>query len=268
MQNKSRNKLLKSIIFSVVAAVIVAALVLVIFLRAPEPQSDPHIDEENNTVSQPVVEDDHDEQEEIKEPETINKVEMLPEMAELYAENPDIIGWVKIEGTNVDYPVMYTPDDEEKYLYRGFDGKYNAEGLPFLDKDCSISPESTNLIIYGHNMLGGTMFQNLMKYEDEEYWREHPVIEVKTLYETRTYEIIGAFRDRVYYTYEDCFKFYQFIDPQTEEEFDEAISYFVENTPYDMGVEAECGDNLITLVTCAYHHQFGRYVVVAREITE
>ena len=263
MQSTKVKKTIKLILLILLVCIMVAALAVLIYFRRP-------VTAQQNAVNSNVLSGNDIEKpaEQTDAPIVLDKREMLPEMAELYAENPDIIGWVKIEGTNVDYPVMYTPDDEEKYLYRGFDGKYNAEGLPFLDKDCSISPESTNLIIYGHNMLGGTMFQNLMKYEDEEYWREHPVIEVKTLYETRTYEIIGAFRDRVYYTYEDCFKFYQFIDPQTEEEFDEAISYFIENTPYDMGVEAEFGDNLITLVTCAYHHQFGRYVVVAREISE
>ena len=263
MQSTKVKKTVKLILLILLICVMTAALVVLIYFRRP-------VTAQQNAVNSNVLSGNDIEKpaEQTDAPIVLDKREMLPEMAELYAENPDIIGWVKIEGTNVDYPVMYTPDDEEKYLYRGFDGKYNAEGLPFLDKDCSMSPESTNLIIYGHNMLGGTMFQNLMKYEDEEYWKEHPVIEVKTLYETRTYEIIGAFRDRVYYTYEDCFKFYQFIDPQTEEEFDEAISYFIENTPYDMGVEAEFGDNFITLVTCAYHHQFGRYVVVAREITE
>ena len=263
MQSTKVKKTIKLILLILLVCIMVAALAVLIYFRRP-------VTAQQNAVNSNVLSGNDIEKpaEQTDAPIVLDKREMLPEMAELYAENPDIIGWVKIEGTNVDYPVMYTPDDEEKYLYRGFDGKYNAEGLPFLDKDCSMSPESTNLIIYGHNMLGGTMFQNLMKYEDEEYWKEHPVIEVKTLYETRTYEIIGAFRDRVYYTYEDCFKFYQFIDPQTEEEFDEAISYFIENTPYDMGVEAEFGDNLITLVTCAYHHQFGRYVVVAREISE
>ena len=263
MQSTKVKKTIKLILLILLVCIMVAALAVLIYFRRPVTAQQKAVNSNvlsGNDIEKPAEQTDA--------PIVIDKREMLPEMAELYAENPDIIGWVKIEGTNVDYPVMYTPNDEEKYLYRGFDGKYNAEGLPFLDKDCSMSPESTNLIIYGHNMLGGTMFQNLMKYEDEEYWKEHPVIEVKTLYETRTYEIIGAFRDRVYYTYEDCFKFYQFIDPQTEEEFDEAISYFVENTPYDMGVEAEFGDNLITLVTCAYHHQFGRYVVVAREISE
>jgi len=193
--------------------------------------------------------------------------EILPEMAKLHKENPDIFGWIKIENTNIDYPVMFTPDDEERYLYADFNGNYDIDGLPFIDKDCKADPESKNIIIYGHNMLDGTMFQNLLKYENEDFWKEHPIIEFKTLYENRKYEIIGAFRDRVYYKYETCFKFYQFIDPSAEE-FNEAIDYYIQNTPYDMNVSANYDDNLITLVTCAYHHEHGRYVVVAREIKD
>lgn len=209
-----------------------------------------------------------------EEPETPStaeptpKPQMLPEMAELYAQNPDVIGWITIEGTAVNYPVMYTPEDEEKYLRRSFEGVYDMGGVPFVDKDCSLDPESDNLIIYGHNMNSGTMFHDLLYYKQESYWKEHPTLTFKTLYEERKYEILGAFPDRVYYRYEDVFKFYQFIDAETEEDFEEAISYYRANTPYDTGVEAVFGDRLITLVTCAYHHEHGRYVVVAREITE
>ncbi|MBE6798347.1 MAG: class B sortase [Ruminococcaceae bacterium] len=193
--------------------------------------------------------------------------QMLPDMAALYAQNSDIVGWVKIEGTNIDHPLMFTPDDEEKYMYKSFDGSYNINGVPFLDKDCSMEPESDNLIFYGHNMKLGGMFHDLLNYKKESYWKEHPTITFKTLYEERTYEIIGAFKDRVYYAHEDVFKFYQFIDVETEEDFNEAIAYFKKKTPYDMGVEAEYGDRFLTLVTCAYHHKYGRYVVIAREIT-
>ena len=203
-------------------------------------------------------------------PETTVETEpvMLAEMAELYAQNPEIVGWIKIEGTKIDYPLMYTPDDPEKYIRLNFEGKRNAYGLPFVDGHCSMDPESQNLVIYGHNMNNGTMFGQLMEYEKEKFWKDHPIIELSTLYEKRQYEIVAAFRDRVYHSYEDVFKFYQLIDILTEEELEEAMTYYKEKGFYDTGVEIEMDDRIITLVTCAYQTKYGRFVVVAREITE
>lgn len=194
--------------------------------------------------------------------------QLLSNMVELYGQNPDIVGWVKIENTKLDYPVMHTPNDPEKYLHLDFNEKYSLGGLPFVDANCSMSPESDNLLIYGHNMQNGTMFRALMSYDTITFWKEHPIISFSTLYEEREYEIMAAFYDRVYYKYEDCFKFYKFIDAEDETKFNEAMTYFKEHSLYDTGVSAEYGDNFITLVTCAYHVDNGRFVVVAKEITE
>ena len=191
---------------------------------------------------------------------------ILPELAEIYADNPDLVGWITIEGTVLDYPVMHTPENGEKYLYKNINGNFDVNGLPFIEDGCSMDPESDNIIIYGHNMNSGKMFASLMKYAKKDYWEEHPTIRFSTLYEEREYKIIAAFYDRVYYKYEDCFKFYQFIDAKDEAHFEEAISYFKENAEYDTGVTAEYGDRLITLVTCAYHVKNGRFVVVAKEV--
>lgn len=197
---------------------------------------------------------------------TVPKEEkMLEDMALLCEENPDIFGWLTIDGTKIDYPVMYTPEEPEKYLHLNFEEEYSLGGLPFIDAGCSISPESDNLLIYGHNMQIGTMFHSLLNYEMKNFWESHPIISLKTLYEEREYEVVSAFYDRVYYTYEDCFKFYQFIDAEDQEDFDEAIAIFKEKSLYDTGISASYGDHLITLITCAYHVDNGRFVVVARE---
>lgn len=202
--------------------------------------------------------------------ETVMETEpvMLAEYADLVAQNPEMVGWVKIENTPIDYPVMYTPDEPFKYINRSFEGKKNAYGLPFVDQVCSMDPESQNLIIYGHNMNNGTMFGELMEYEKESYWKEHPIIEFSTLYEKRQYEVVYAFRDRVYYNYEQVFKFYQYVEPIDEAHFQEAVRNYEEKAIYDTGIELEMDDRLITLVTCAHHVKYGRFVVVAREITD
>lgn len=193
---------------------------------------------------------------------------MLEHMAELYAQNPDIAAWIKIDDTRIDYPVMYTPYEPDKYLYLGFEEKYDISGTLYIDSDCTIDPQSDNIIIYGHNMINGSMFGELQNYAKEDYWRKHPVITYTTLYEEHTYEILAAVKDRVYYKYEDVFKYYQFINAMDEEHFNEAITYFKENALYDTGVTAEYGDHLITLSTCAYHEKNGRFIVVAREVTD
>lgn len=191
--------------------------------------------------------------------------EMLAKVASLHAQNADVCGWLTIEGTELDYPLMFTPKDPEKYLRKDFEGNYDINGIPFVDSDCSLDPESDNLIIYGHNMVDGSMFRTIMMYKDESYWKEHPTVLMYTLDEMREYEVLAAFYDRVYYTYENCFKFYQFIDAQDEADYQEAIDYYKSKSVYDTGVTAEYGDRLLTLVTCSYHHEHGRFVVVARE---
>ena len=96
----------------------------------------------------------------------------------LIAENSDCIGWLSIDGTNISYPVMYTPSDPQKYLRRNFYGKYSQSGVPFLDGRCS--PQSTNLIIYGHNMKNGTMFSDLKKYLNTDFLNSHRTVRLET----------------------------------------------------------------------------------------
>lgn len=193
---------------------------------------------------------------------------MLENMAALYEKNEDIAGWIRIDGTKIDYPFVHTPDDQDKYLYMDIDGKHSYGGAVVMDTRCTVDPESTNIILHGHNMKNGTMFNNLMLFEKESYWKEHPTIYYSNLYEEREYEIIAAYRDRVVMPEEKGFKFYEFTDPETEEEFNEAMTYINERTSYDTGITAEFGDRLLLLVTCAYHTENGRFIVVAREVTD
>ena len=187
---------------------------------------------------------------------------ILPQYENLYLENTEMFGWIRIDGTKIDYPVMRSFDDPEKYLHANFYGEYSYPGIPFADTNCS--HDSDNILIYGNNMLDGSMFRSLIKYESKTYWEKHPIIMFSDLYADYEYEIVAAFYDRVYLKTDTCFKFYQFIDAENEEDFDYAISQFREKALYDTGVDVEYGDHLITLVTCAYHVENGRFVVVAR----
>lgn len=105
----------------------------------------------------------------------------------LIAENSDCIGWLSIDGTNISYPVMHTPSDPQKYLRRNFYGKYSQSGVPFLDGRCSL--QSSNLIIYGHNMRNGTMFSNLKKYVDRDFLNAHRTVKFETADGVQTFTV-------------------------------------------------------------------------------
>ena len=105
----------------------------------------------------------------------------------LITENADCIGWLSIDGTNISYPVMHTPSDPQKYLRRNFYGKYSQSGVPFLDGRCNL--ESTNLIIYGHNMRNGTMFSDLKKYVNREFLSAHRTVKFETADGVQTFTV-------------------------------------------------------------------------------
>ena len=189
----------------------------------------------------------------------------MEECQELKAENPEFAGWIKIDRTPVSFPVMYTPENPEKYLHRGFYGTYKKSGLPFIDAKCTLSPDTDNIIVYGHNMKDGSMFASLLDYRYAEYCREHPVIKLNTPSEEREYRVVSVFYDRVYKTDENVFKFYNFIETD-DDGFLEAANILLNRSLYDTGEGIESEDSLLTLVTCSYHVRNGRFVVIAKRI--
>lgn len=201
---------------------------------------------------------------------TLPEPEPVPEPVEnpykaAYLANVDMAAWIQIPDTPVDYPVMWTPRDEEYYLMRGFDGKSNQNGCLILDTDSCLNPLTTNLIIHGHNMKSGEMFGSLMKYQNEEYYQAHKEIILYTPECQRNYEVIAVFPSQVYKKKDKVFKFYQFFRADTEEEFDYFYNNIKKLSLYDTGVTAEFGDHFLTLSTCAYHVTNGRFVVIAKE---
>lgn len=193
--------------------------------------------------------------------------EVLDEYKNLLNKNKKLIGWLKIDDTNIDYPVMQTTDNVY-YLEHNLNQEYDKNGSIFMDKDCNVLKPSTNYIIYGHHMKSGNMFGKLDLYEDEDYCREHPYIQFDTIYEKGTYEVMYVFRSRVYSEEEIVFKYYQFIDANSEQEFNSYMSEMESMSLYDTGVRAEYGDQLLTLSTCDYQEKNGRFVVVAKKIKE
>lgn len=191
--------------------------------------------------------------------------EVLEDYKTLLNMNKDLIGWLKIADINIDYPVMQT-NDNEYYLDHNFDNKYDKNGCLFLDYQCDVINRNTNLIIYGHNMQSGNMFGNLDKYSSEEYYKEHPKFEFDTIYEKGAYEIVYVFRSKIYNEDAVVFKYYQFLDVQSELEFNSNMAEMAKLSLYDTGITPEYGDELLTLSTCDYQENNGRFVIVARKI--
>lgn len=184
-----------------------------------------------------------------------------------FLANEDMAAWLVVPDTPIDYPVMWTPRDENYYLLRGFDGKSNKNGCLILDTDCCLSPLTTNLIIHGHNMKSGAMFGELDNYKEESFFWDHREMQLHTEEGIRTYEVVAVFLSEVYKKTDQVFKFYQFFQADTQEEFDDFYENIKALSLYDTGVTAEYGDHFLTLSTCAYHVERGRFVVVAREVS-
>lgn len=187
-----------------------------------------------------------------------------PGLAALTAMNPDCFGWLEIPGTGVDYPVMFTPEDPEHYLRRAFDGSWAQSGVPFLDG--SWTPEGKQYIIYGHNMDNGTMFAPLLRYADADFCREHGTLVLETIYEASAeYEIFAAFRSKAYdVDDEGVFRYYRYTNLSAQEDFESFVSQCLAASLYDFGVTPQYGDTIVTLSTCSYHTDEGRFVVAAR----
>lgn len=203
------------------------------------------------------------ENEAVEEEKTI-----LSKYDDLYRQNSDMIGWIKIEETKINYPVMQTESDNPiYYINKNFEKTESVSGTPFIDSRCTL--ESENIIIYSHNMKNGTMFGGLTKYRDEEYYENHRIINFDTIYEERKYEIIAVVLTKVFY-YEEpqngTFEFYNYIELDTEEQINKYLAELKKHSLYETDVFATGDDEFITLVTCNYHTEDGRILVVAKRI--
>ena len=197
-----------------------------------------------------------------------SSVTILKRFEKLYEKNSDLAGWLTIDGTTIDYPVMYTPEDNEYYLHLDFDKNWSDPGTPFIDSHCRpFADRTSNVLIYGHNMKSGIMFRELLQYQNEDFYKEHTTIEFDTLYELGTYEVIAAFKAQIYADGDvDHYHYYEFFNADNKEEFDEYVNFAKSNTAYTIEESAQYGDELITLSTCSSHTDEGRFVVVAKKV--
>lgn len=199
------------------------------------------------------------------EEEKIELPDVLDEYKTLYNKNKKLIGWLEIDDTIIEYPVMQTSNNEY-YLDHNYNQEKDNNGSIFMDYQCSAYPRSQNLILYGHHMKSGKMFGDLQKYAQESYYKNHSIIKFDTIYEKGVYQVMYVFRSKVLKENEIAFKYYQFIDAGSVEEFDSYMKEMAQMSLYDTGVTAEYGDELLTLSTCDNSQTDGRFAVVAKRI--
>lgn len=243
---------MKKVLFvSIVIMLISAMLISIIFIFKDKKEEN-----EQEKIFEEITEiakEKTDNKESIQE-DTVN-------IKELYKINNDIIGWIKIENSNIDYPVMQTKENPNYYLKRNFYKQYSILGTPYMAENCNIE-KSDNLIIYGHHINGNKLFGELENYKSKKYYDTHKIIKFYTMTENAEYEIIAVFKTVAY----TGFQYYKFYNAEDEREFNTFIEKCKELSFYDTKKTAVYGDKLITLSTCEYSNENGRLVIVARKI--
>ena len=200
-------------------------------------------------------------------PDAAQAADILPQYQELYAQNPDLAGWLCINGTNINYPVVQA--DNSYYLRRGFDRLYSTAGTLFLDERCRLATPNAagtaNALIYGHNTASGSMFSQLLNYADKAFYTAHPTFQFDTLYEEGTWQVAAVLRTELG---ADALPYYSFFDASTQEEWQQRVDAILELSLYDTGVVPQYGDQLLTLSTChPYTRNSQRYLVIAEHDT-
>lgn len=216
----------------------------------------------------PQVDFAQDEPEE-EEKKPVKAPELLPEYKKIYAENEDLVGWLQIAGTNINYPVLQSDTEEESqfYLTHSFAKKKDKNGSLFMDYRNDFLERDTNIIIYGHNMKSGAMFGSLKRYLEKDYFDEHKKVQFDTIYEHGTYEVIGAFLSEVSYQDEYAFRYYNFLNAKNESEFEAFRVNVMQLDAQKKGtLDAEYGDELLTLSTCSSYTDEGRMFIIAKKI--
>ena len=221
---------------------------------------------ENKIFTENVVENELITGDALVKEKVIQETERMLKVKELKKENPDIIGWIEIEETNINYPVLQGEDDDY-YLTHNYKREKTKNGAIFLTSKYNWNISNNNYIIYGHNkMSSDQMFSDLLKYADEEFYNNHPIIRFTTEEDDKEYNIISVFKARVYYKSEkNVFRYYNFINYESEEEYNSFINEAKKVSLYNIEETPKFGQELLTLITCSYHTEDGRFVVIASE---
>lgn len=199
-------------------------------------------------------------------PELQSGSDFLPWYQELHDQNSDMVGWLQIEDSKINYPVMQTSQDNANfYLYKDFDKKDSVRGSIYAAEICDVFEPSDNITLFGHNMKDGSMFAYLGNYYEKSAWENNPLIFFDTLTESHVYKIFAVFKTSG--TDNVGFAYHLMADAKDEAEFNQFVATCKELAFYDTGITPVYGDKLLCLSTCEYTIDNGRFVVAAVRIT-
>ena len=201
---------------------------------------------------------------EATEPTEPTEPEILYEYRVIHEINPDVIGWMTIPGTVIDYPVVQSVYERNFYLRRNYLKQNATCGTLYARERCDVFLPADNITIYGHKMSNGTMFADLHNYKQKSFWEENRYIHFDTIYERHTYEIFACFRSTADLSV--GFAYHIFDEAADQAEYDNFVATCRSLCDYDTGIIPQLGEKLITLSTCDKSIDQGRYVVVARMI--
>ncbi|MEG1994325.1 MAG: class B sortase, partial [Oscillospiraceae bacterium] len=190
--------------------------------------------------------------------------DFLPEFASLYNINDSITGYVRVLGTNIDYPVVQEGDDGY-YFTHNFSGEKSKYGVPFLDYEVDLV-NSKNFIVYGNNMKDGQMFADIVKYSDLSFYKEHPVIEFDNVYEKGTYKIVSVFRATANKSHKDIFNYQSFVNPMDDDETTEFLDEITKRSLIKTDIDYNEDDDYLTISTDTDEFDGAKFVVVARKV--
>ncbi|MDR0357448.1 MAG: class B sortase [Clostridiales Family XIII bacterium] len=204
---------------------------------------------------------------EVKAEESADKYEDIAEKYRiLLKRNADFVGWLRVYDTDIDYPVMQTPREQEYYLHRNFDKEYSRAGTLFAAAGGDIGRPSDVIIVYGHKMKNGSMFGKLSKVSDPDFYEGHRFIRFDTLNERRSYLIFCVYKTAVNTGEASEYRYYDRVDFEDEAAFDDFIAEAERRQYFDTGVRATYGDEILLLSTCEGAGDNGRLVAMAKRI--
>ncbi len=198
--------------------------------------------------------------------------EPKPDYSEYVEQNPETVGWISIPGTQINFPVVQSVDNDY-YLNHTFDHKKDVRGAIYMDYRNNPTDLDANTIIYGHNdYKDGSVFSEVAHYDDVEYFKEHPIIEFNTLDKYYQWKVYAVFITNQQ-AYDDNGYIFNYIWPQMEgPNFKGYVEELNKRTLYFTGVDIKDGDRILTLSSCARnldtanHRAKTSIVVVARAV--
>ena len=244
------NYIMRKIVYTIITILLISLVLISSYLIFKEKKQN---EKQENTFEDLI---------EIVEENIENQEERKIDINKLYEENKDIVGWLKIDNTTINYPIMQNINDPNYYLHRDFYKNYSSYGTPYMAKQCNLN--SDNIVIYGHHMKNNKMFGELEKYKSKDFYNNHKIITFTTLEKEYSYEIFAVFKTTVYT--KNTFRYYENINFENKKMYDDFINICKDKSLYQTGIEIKDKEKLITLSTCEYSNKNSRLVIVARKI--